>query len=76
MEQYLIYILITIAIYYIYQMLRSEAVFLIRSRWIESNNDNWDKYTYQYMLDPKRHNWYGLKFPKEKHFIGTEPKES
>lgn len=75
MGEYLIYILILIAIYYIYQMLRNKIIFLIRKRWIENNDDNWHKLTYQYMLDPKRHNWYGLKFPKEKHYIGTEPKE-
>ena len=28
-----------------------------------------EKYTWEYMLMPNKHNWYGFKLPKDKDFI-------
>lgn len=69
-----------VVIYYIYQMLRNEIVFKIRENWIMT--EKWElhsKISYNFMQDPNKINWYGLKYPNEKDYmknIGTEPKEN
>lgn len=55
-------------LYLIYQLARNNKVYLIRHDWISSNDRRYIDYTYNYMFDADKHNWYGLKYPKESHF--------
>jgi len=61
-------ILALFALYCVYQIVRDEAVYNIRHNWIYSEDKRWYKYTYNYMHDPSKHNWFGLRFPKDSHF--------
>jgi len=67
-----IYVLMAVALAYCgYQILRSEQVFRIRLRWIYSDrgmDPRYDEYTYGEMFNPSLSNWFGLKYPREKHF--------
>jgi hypothetical protein len=51
-----------------YQMKRNREVYDIRTEWILSNDDRLHKYTYDDMYEPNKHNWFGLKFTKAKHY--------
>ena len=51
-----------------YQFIRNQKVFEIRARWIDDKDDRWFKYSYDFMYNPKGHNWYGLRYPKDKHY--------
>jgi hypothetical protein len=55
-------------IYVVYQLLRNKEVFLIRINWVNLDDNRESQYTYEYMFYPAKHNWYGLKWPKEKDF--------
>ena len=62
----LIVVFLIVAAISIYQTKRSDKVFDIRLNWI--GNGEWDKlrkYTWKYMYKPNKHNWYGIKYPKE-----------
>ena len=65
-----IWIILFIAfIYVVYQIKRNEAVFKIRMKWINTYQFNrHDRWSYEYMVDPNKSNWYGLKYPKEKDY--------
>ena len=55
-------------VYSFYQLARNNAVYEIRHKWICSDDKRWDEYTYDFMFDPKLHNWMGLRWPKEKNY--------
>lgn len=57
-----------ITLYIVYQMVRNEVIFKIRMNWTDTRDKRWYKYSYGYMLDPRKHNWYGLKYPRDNHF--------
>lgn len=54
--------------YLTYQLRRNDAVYKIRVNWINTDDNRYQKYSYDYMFDPNRINWFGLKFPKDEHF--------
>lgn len=59
-----------IAIFYlIYQHIRIVKSIEIRKRWaLLRNEKKRDKYHIEYMVYPKKHNWYGLRWPREKDY--------
>ena len=61
-------VLILGLIYWIYQLIRNEMVYRIRIKWINSNDKRHDIYSYDYMFEPHKRNWYGLKLPLDSHF--------
>ena len=54
--------------YGIYQLFRNEKVFKIRMKWIETQDTRWHYFPYEYMLHPKKNNWFGFRFPKDEHY--------
>lgn len=59
-------ICIFLFIYSIYQLLRNQKVYKIRCKWTNDYVDEkWYKYSYDYMMKPKKHNWFGFKWPNE-----------
>jgi hypothetical protein len=55
--------------YYIYQLKRNQAVYTIRKNWINTDQlDRLEKHTYEYMFDPNLKNWFGMRYPKDKHY--------
>lgn len=55
-------------IYILYQMLRNNEVYSIRIDWIITNDKRFDKYSYDEMFNPSKKNYYGLRYPRDKHF--------
>jgi len=55
-------------LYFSYQGQRNHKVYEIRVKWIYDNDKRFEQYTYDEMYDPHLSNWFGLKFPKEKHY--------
>lgn len=68
MEEVLPVIFSVVLIYCLYQLIRNRVIFDIHSRWIKSGDPKWYKYDYNFMLDSNKHNWWGLKFPREKDY--------
>ena len=56
----------------IYQLVRNEAVFKIRKKWINNLDDRWYQYSNEQMYKPSRKNIFGLIFPNEKQFPKTK----
>lgn len=54
--------------YCLYQLRRNEQVFKVREKWIKDHDYRWDKYSYDFMMGPKKHNWFGFKWPKDSHY--------
>lgn len=61
-------ILLLALFYVIYQLIRNNAVFKIRRKWRDRGDCRWYKYSYEDMYDPKKENYFGLQYPKEKYF--------
>ena len=59
---------ICVLLYCFYQFIRNYATYRIIGRWIESHDKRYDRFTYEYIFTPNTHNWYGLKFPREKDY--------
>ena len=55
-------------IYGFYQLIRNNAVFKIRIKWIDEDDSRHDNYTYNEMFAINKHTWYGLKYPKESQY--------
>ena len=55
-------------LYGVYQILRNEAIYQIRTKWNIEDDRRWYKYSYDYMHSPSKQNWYGLKWPRESNF--------
>ena len=65
----IINIIFSVVIFYlIYQLVRNEAVYKMRAKWINSDDLRWHKYTYDEIMNPNKENWCGIKFPKDKDF--------
>jgi len=64
----IVVILFLIIIYSYYQLKRNNAVYSIRRKWIDTDDKRRYMYSYDYMLNPAKHNRYGLKYPRDKHF--------
>ena len=65
----LVITLLLLAVFYcLYQLLRNQEVFRIRTEWTYERSELWHKYTYDEMMNPSRKNWYGFKYPNEKDF--------
>ena len=64
----LIAVMFLFLLYSLYQLERNNEVFKIRKNWIYTDDDRWDKYSYDYMVEPNKHNWYGLRYPKDNHY--------
>lgn len=58
-------LLVPVLIYCFYQLVRNHAVYRIRKKWILSDDERWYKYSYEFMFDRSKHNWHGIKFPRE-----------
>ena len=54
--------------YIIYQLFRNSAVYKIRTNWINTNDKRYNKYSYKFMNNPNKNNWFGLRYPKDKHY--------
>ena len=54
--------------YCLYQLIRNNTIYSIRTNWIETDDSRYSKYSYDYMMNPSIHNWFGLKFPLDKSF--------
>lgn len=67
LEIFIVFLLFFI-LFYAYQSVRSDAISKIRKKWILSNDVRWSKYTGMQMLNIKKSNWFGLKYPKEKDY--------
>jgi len=61
-------ILLCGVLYCLYQLIRNTKIFKIRSVWIETNDKRWFKHSYDFMMDPNQHNWFGFRYPKDKHY--------
>ena len=59
---------VLIMIYLIYQHIRTNKVYKIRILWGIENDSRRYKYSYKEMRRPNLKNWYGLRYPKEKHY--------
>lgn len=55
-------------LYLFYQSARNNEVFKIRHVWINTGDERRDRYSYHFMVNPNKHNWYGLRFPKDNHY--------
>lgn len=56
-------------IYLVYQIIRNEKVYRIRMVWLgDSNFSKLERYSYEYMYVPSKHNWWGLKYPTKSNF--------
>jgi hypothetical protein len=63
--------LITLALsltYLAYQWLRNIAVFDIQMKWLAENNPKRNIYSYVFMFFPSKHNYFGLRYPKDENF--------
>lgn len=58
-------LLLVVAAYCIYQLIRNELVYNIRLRWIDKSDNRWYKYSYNQMFDPSPGNWFGLNWPHD-----------
>lgn len=71
METLTIVILILIAIlliglgYLFYQHRRNHEIYAIRIKWIDTVDARYHRYSYDYMFEPSKANWFGLKYPKD-----------
>jgi len=54
--------------YILYQFFRNEAVYRIRMNWMHNRDSRHDKYTYSEMYKPSLKNYFGIRYPKDKHF--------
>ena len=61
-------LLFLLASYTMLQIVRHELIHKIQETWIKNRNDLYNKYSYDFMFNPSRHNWFGLLIPREKHF--------
>lgn len=62
-------ILSFLALFYcLFQLLRNEAVYRIRIHWIDEDDSRHDKYSYDEMFSANKSNWFGLRWPCDKHF--------
>ncbi len=57
-----------VLMYFTYQMIRLDSVYKIRDEWVEKKDKRKYKYSFEYMIDPNLHNWFGLRYPKDKHY--------
>lgn len=57
-----------IILYYVYQSIRNDKIYKIRRNWTETDDHRWYTYPYDYMLNPNKHNWFGLRYPRDKQF--------
>jgi hypothetical protein len=64
----IVVILLLIVQYYWYQLSRFNAVYSIRIKWLSKDDKRRYMYSYDYMLNPAKHNLYGLRYPRDKHF--------
>lgn len=55
-------------LYYFYQWARNDRVYRIRIKWLNNDDARYPQYSYDEMYNPSKKNWFGLKFPKDKHF--------
>lgn len=67
-EQSISIVMILFLLCSVYELLRNNEVYHIRTKWIETSDNRHSKYTYQDMYLPSGDNWYGLKFPRDSDF--------
>ncbi len=58
-----------ISMYLIYQLIRNNKVAKIRRKWVLSDDSRYNKYDYDYMYKPSKHNLYGLRFPRDVQYV-------
>jgi len=49
-------------------MFRNDGVYEIRIGWIKTSDDRFTHYSYGKMYYPSKSNWYGLRYPKDRHY--------
>lgn len=57
-----------IFIYCVYQLKRIDSIRFIRKEWLLSDDSLADKYSFDYMYAPAKHNLYGFKYPRIDNF--------
>lgn len=62
------YVLLFGIVYCLYQLVRNDKIYHIRINWIDTDDKRRDKYSYDEMFRPNKHNWFGLKYPNEKQY--------
>ena len=55
-------------IYCLYQLVRNEKVYKILSAWRDANDIRCSTYNYNYMFNPKKNNWFGLRWPQDNQY--------
>ena len=64
----LIIFFILIIIYWVYQYIRSKATLNLILKWIGNGDKRYEKYSFNDILSPNKHNWFGLRYPKDKYY--------
>ena len=54
--------------YYLYQVKRMLKIFDIRMDWIINRDPRWDHYSAAEMRGASLSNWFGFRWPKDKHY--------
>lgn len=54
--------------YCLYQIWRNKRVYDISMGWIDNSDPRHYIFSYEFMFEPSLSNWWGLKFPRDKHF--------
>jgi hypothetical protein len=62
------FLFILASLYFKLNLKRIDEVYKIRTKWIDTSDYRYYKYTYDQMLRPSSKNLFGLKMPKESDF--------
>ena len=56
-------------LFYIYfQLKRNDETYKLVGKWIDEDDERYYMYSYEYIFKPSKHNWFGLKIPKDSDF--------
>lgn len=63
-------LLVLLIFYCFYQLKRNSEVYRIKKRWLDNGDiDRCKRHPYDFMMDPSKHNNYGLKWPDEDDYL-------
>jgi hypothetical protein len=57
-----------LGLYIIYQLVRNNRIYRIRIKWSNEEDKRFELYEHNFMFNPSKLNWYGLKYPKDTHY--------
>ena len=67
----IINLMVFVILYLMYQLIRNHFVYKIRIKWLETEDNRYTLYSYDFMQDPNKHNYFGLKFPRECNYVNN-----